>query len=36
MTIGEVLATVKRVWFELDDGKDRLELPILEIAKMLC
>ncbi len=35
MTIGEMLAVVKELWFKIDDGRDMIELELSKVAKML-
>lgn len=35
VTIGEMLAVVKEIWFRIDAGRDMVELPTIEVARML-
>jgi hypothetical protein len=35
VTIGEMLAVVKELWFKIDDGRDMIELELKLVAKML-
>jgi hypothetical protein len=35
VTIGEMLAVVKELWFKIDAGRDMIELELTLVAKML-